>query len=150
MEPTSRLPRYVVDASIATKWHVRDEPFIDLADALLQAFRNGLIELLALDCIWYEVTGAIRKALRTGRFTAEDARDSVVDFAALRLLTVGSNDLIVPAYDNALRYGCSVYDGVYLALAESVSCHFVHADLRLRNALVGRVHQELWIEDWSL
>jgi predicted nucleic acid-binding protein len=150
MESTSRLPRYVVDASVATKWHMRDEPLTDLADATLRAFRNDLVELLAPDCMWYEVTGAIRKALRTGRFTTQDARDSVVDFAGLRIPTFGSRPLIVPAYDYALRYGCSVYDGVYLALADAAGCPFLYADSRLRNALGGRFTKELWLEDWSV
>ena len=149
MESTSSLPRYVVDASVAAKWHLRDEPLTDLTDAVLKAFRNNLIELIAPDCIWYEVTAAIRKALRTGRVTTDDARDSVADFAGLLMPTVGSRSLIVPAYDRALRYGCSVYDGVYLALADAFGVPFLHADARLQNALGGRVARELWIENWS-
>ncbi|HKG27242.1 MAG TPA: type II toxin-antitoxin system VapC family toxin [Thermomicrobiales bacterium] len=149
MESTSKLPQYVVDASVAMKWHVRDEPLTDLADATLLAYRNDLVQLLAPDCLWYEVAGAIRKALRTGRVTTDDARDSVVDFAGLRIPTFGSRALIVHAYDFALRYGCSFYDGVYLALAEAADCPCLHADYRLRNALAGRFTRELWLEDWS-
>ena len=34
-----------------------------------------------------------------------------------------------------MRFGCSFSDGLYLALAESLDCPFVVANLRLRGAL---------------
>ena len=47
MDSTSNRPIYVVDASVAVKWLLRDEPDTHFADLLLTDFRDGRIELLA-------------------------------------------------------------------------------------------------------
>ncbi|MCX6020737.1 MAG: hypothetical protein NTZ05_03225 [Chloroflexi bacterium] len=49
----------------------------------------------------------------------------------------------------AQRFGCSLYDGVYLALALARDCPLIYADNRLRNALRGRFPLALWIEDYQ-
>lgn len=148
MSPRVDLPRLVVDASVVTKWHLRDEHYTEQADALLMGFREGRLHLLAPDQIRYEVASAVRAALRTKRLEPEKGRAAVAYFLAWRIPTVRSGSLILAAYDQALRFGCSLYDGLYLALAEMARCPLVHADHRLRNTLGKRFPLALWIEDY--
>jgi predicted nucleic acid-binding protein len=149
METTDRAQRYVVDASVVSKWHLRDEQYVDLADENLFAFQAGRIDLVAPDHPRYEVPSAIRKGVRTGRLTSDQARTAISDFLNWRLPTVGDEGLILAAYDQTVRFGCSFYDGLYLALCESIGCSLVHADDRLRNALGIRFPLAIWIEDWA-
>jgi predicted nucleic acid-binding protein len=143
------LPRYVVDASVATKWHLRDEQYTSQADAVLAAYRDGRIDLVAPDHFRYEVPSAVRNALRTGRLTVEQARTAIADFLAWQIPTVGGDALILAAYDQATRFGCSLYDGLYLALADAAQCPLVFADHRLRNAIGVNVEAVIWLEDWT-
>lgn len=144
----SSIPQYVVDASVAVKWHLRDESDTVHADTLLSDFREGRVHLLAPDHIRYEVPSAIRNALRTNRLPREEGSAVITEFLAWGLTTVGTDGLIVAAYDWALRFGCSLYDGLYLALAESARCPLIYADARLRHALGSKFTHGLWLTDY--
>jgi len=66
-----------------------------------------------------------------------------------RILTIGDDELILSAYDDATRIGCSLYDGLYLALADAAEGSLIYADGRLRNALAGRFARALWLGGYS-
>lgn len=127
MTPPNRLSRYVVDASVAVKWHLRDEADLEHADALLTDFREGRIQLIAPEQIRYEVPSAIRNSLRTGRLTPSEARTAIADFLAWRFPTVRTDVLVLAGYDWALRIGCSLYDGLYVGLAQMAGCPLARA-----------------------
>jgi predicted nucleic acid-binding protein len=148
MATTSSLPRYVVDASVASKWHLRDELLTAQADALLVGFRDGHWNLAAPESLRYEVAGAIRKAVRTHRLTREQGRAAIVGFLVWKIPVVSSDDLLLAAYDYSWRFGCSIYDGLYLALSDAIDCPFVFADRRLLNAIGTRFARAVWLEDW--
>lgn len=144
----AEVPRYVVDASTAAKWHLEDEDHTKEALAVLTDYQSGKISLIAPDNIRYEFAGTIRKALSRNRLGAEEGRGAIEDFLALRLRTVRSESLILLGYDLASRYGCSFYDGLYLALAETARCPLILADERLRNNLKNRFPWILWLGDY--
>lgn len=133
-------PRYVVDASVASKWYLDDEEYGAQADAILGAYQQGAIQLLAPGHLRYEVSSAIRNALRTRRLSTEQIYTRISDFLAWDIPTVDSSDLILAGLGQAFRFGCSLYDGIYLALAEATRCPLLYADVRLRNVL-----GELWL-----
>lgn len=145
---TSSLPRYIVDASVAVKWHLRDEADTNHADLLLEDFSRGRVHLLAPDHIRYEVPSAIRNATRRSRLPVDQGRAMIEEFLDWRLTTVGSDAIIVEAYRQAFRFGCSLYDGLYVALAERARCPLVYADARLRNALGDRFEYGLCFTDY--
>lgn len=149
MQSTTRPVRYVVDASVAIKWHLRDEQYVDHADVLLDDMLSGRIALIAPDHIRYEVASAIDTAVRMGRITADDGRVAVEQFLGWHLPTATGDGVIVAAYDIARRFGCSFYDGLYLAVAEHVGAPLIHADRRLHNTLGQRFPHELWIQHYS-
>lgn len=145
---TNNPPRYIVDASVAVKWYLRDEEHVNEAEAMLTAFTEDRIALLAPDHIRYEIVNAIRNGLRRQRLDSRVGRMAVTDFLLLGIPTVGENAVLVSAYDYALHFDCALYDALYLVLADRAQCPFVHADRRLRNTLAGRFQRELWIEDY--
>jgi predicted nucleic acid-binding protein len=149
MQTVASPARFVVDASVVMKWHLRDEQHVAEADAILADLLNGNILLVAPDHLRYEVPNAIRTAVLTNRLTALDGQTAIEAFFGWQLPTAGGDGLIMAAYDIALRFGCALYDGLYLALADLISAPLVHADRRLHNTLAGRFQHELWIEDYE-
>ena len=144
----SEIRRFVVDASVAAKWFLRDEPGSQSAEMLLADFRENRIQLLAPVHLHVEVSSAIRNAVRTGRLSVDDAREAIEVFMAWQIETVGGPEPILAGFDRAVRFGGSLYDGIYLALAEAVASPLVHADARLRNALGDRFPLAIWLADY--
>jgi predicted nucleic acid-binding protein len=55
----------------------------------------------------------------------DDGRVTLVDrLLNLEVTTVETNDLIQPAFDLSLRYGCSYYDAIYLEIARRLDCPY--------------------------
>lgn len=143
------VPRYILDASVAAKWHLRDEDHSEKALQLLQDYREDKVDLLAPDHIRYEVASSIRTAVLTKRLTVEKGRASLAEFFSWRIPTVRGDSLIMFAYQQAFKLNCSFYDGLYLALARSTNAPLVYADARLRRNLGNRFPLALWIEDYQ-
>ncbi|TAK33351.1 MAG: PIN domain-containing protein [Chloroflexota bacterium] len=67
---------------------------------------------------------------------------------SLPIRTIHSPSLIRRGAEYAIRYQCTFYDALYLALAETAGLRFIHGDGKLRRTLRGRFPLELWIEDY--
>jgi len=147
---THSLPQFVVDASIAVKWHLRDEQDAETVIQVLTDYRDGRKSLVAPEQIRYEVPGAIRNAVRTRRMTADAGAMAVADFLSWNIPTVTDNALTLNGYRLAIRFGCWFYDGLYVALAERANASLVHADNRLRNAIGGTFPLEMWMDDYRI
>jgi predicted nucleic acid-binding protein len=127
-----------------------DEPYIDHAVDVFAAFSEGHIDLIVPQHIRYEVANALRNAVRRRRFPVERARVTLMEFLELDIPIVSGHGLISRAWDVAQRYDCPFYDGLYVALSDTTSLPFIHADRRLRNSLGGRFPQEIWIERFQV
>lgn len=141
---------YVVDASVAVKWHLTDEANSDRALSLLRSFVDGEIDLVAPEHIRYEVLNAITVATRRlpARLTYARGQEAIDQFLALPIVTFSDNGLLTAAYPLAAQYGCAFDDAVYLALALRTNRPFVTADNRLyrqiRNLPLVR-----WLGTWQ-
>ncbi|MCX6023247.1 MAG: type II toxin-antitoxin system VapC family toxin [Chloroflexi bacterium] len=140
----------VVDASIATRWHLTDEDHVLLSQQVLADFRANRIKLVAPDHLRHEVSSAILNATRAkpARITVEYGRSSVREILQWGIELVRDDDLLPAAFLLGRRWTTSFYDGLYLALAQKLNCPFIHADAKLAGALRGRFPNELWIEDY--
>jgi predicted nucleic acid-binding protein len=145
----TEAPFVVVDTSVALQWYLEDEDYIPEALALLEDYRRGRISLVAPDNIRYEFAGAVRKAISRRRISGENGRLAIDAILGLELRTVRSNSLIVMAYATAAAYRCSLYDGLYVTLAQLAQSPLVYADRRLRNTLGDRFPLGVWISDYS-
>ncbi len=122
--------KYVLDSCVATKWLL---PEIDSPEALLlrDGFKNSIHELIAPDILPVECAHALTRAERQRRITPTQG------FALLRDL-FNSIPLLHPhlpfltrAYDISSAMRHSVYDCVYVALAEHEGCELVTTDDKL-------------------
>ncbi len=135
----------VVDASVAVKWVVAEND----AEAALRLLESNLS--LFAPAHWpAEAANALWAACRRGELSEQQAHERVIALAEAPVATAPLAPLAAAAMTIALRLGVSVYDALYLALAEQQDAALVTADRRLFEAarrdkqLRGRMR---WIAD---
>ena len=141
---------FVVDASVAAKWRLSDEEHADTALRVLDDFFTGRIRLFAPGFIRLEVASALTVATmgRSPRLAPQSGREAIDEFLAIDIATVADDTLVAPAYSLARKYGCAIYDALYLALAQRLSLRLITADARFYRR-VGTLPEILWLPDYS-
>lgn len=124
------MTRFVVDASVAVKWFV-PEIFSEPAGSLLA----NEFELHVPDLLFPEFGNILWKKVRRNELTEGEARTIARALGVVPLVVHPSGPLLEAALDLALGVSRTVYDCLYLVLAESLTCSMVTADERLYNAL---------------
>jgi len=131
------LRRYVLDASVAVKWHLASaaEPLLAEADMVLRAYVAGEAELIVPELFFAEFANVFWKAERQGRCEAQTSRRALRSIVAFGLESAPTVPLLPDAAGIARIHGCSVYDGLYLAVAVERSATLITADRRLVEAV---------------
>lgn len=118
----------VLDASVALKWYVQEED-TDKALEILHAHVQENLELNFPDLVFYEIANAVRYSPSKN---PKDIEDILKSFGALRVnVVIPTVDMLAEAGSIAFRHGISVYDAIYVALANELGCEFVTADEKL-------------------
>ena len=121
---------YVIDASTAFKWVVA-EADTPKAIRLRDEFRNGIHVLFAPDLFPTEIGNVLLMAERRNRIKPGQGSLFLADvFQTLPLIRRGLF-LLPRAYEIAYQYQATVYDCLYVALAEHEACEFIAADDKL-------------------
>ena len=128
--------KYVIDCSTAFKWFVAEvdtQKALDLRDQ----FQNTTCELLAPDLFPIEVANALLMAeqSKNPRIGPGDAASYLRDLLKAPPTLFDSVPLLPRAQEIAKQYKRSVYDCLYVALAEREQCEFVTADVKLITAI---------------
>ena len=124
----TRLPaEVVIDAPCAIKWFT-EEADTALALKLRDAYHRSKVELYAPDLMAYEVANALRFKPRTPPKLLEEW---IADLFRMQIVLLPpTEDLLRQAAALSQKWDTSVYDAVYLALAESLGLQLVTADAR--------------------
>jgi predicted nucleic acid-binding protein len=123
----------VIDASVAAKWLLRDEADVARADALLRRCDAGDVALFAPRQIEVEVAAALRKAIlnqRLSRVAADQALANWLGPPRGRITLSDNDDLLPRALPRAIALGITLFDALYLVLAEELGFDLVAADIR--------------------
>jgi predicted nucleic acid-binding protein len=127
--------KYVVDASVGLKW-LLTEADSDRARQLRDDCRAGTHELLAPELFTTEIGNALLMAERRGRIGRGDGAALLADLlTCLPRLRSARMRLLTRAYEIAEQTQRTIYDCLYVALAEREQCEFVTADMRLVNSV---------------
>jgi predicted nucleic acid-binding protein len=141
------LSGLVVDANVGLKWYL-DETYASAARLLL----NGKEELSVPHYFFTEIGNVLWKRWRRREISAQAVVAALAEVEAVGLTVWADRGLLWDAMAIALRRGCSVYDSLYLALADKIDGRLVTADRRLVNTLAGTDGAErvVWIEDLTM
>lgn len=124
----------VIDSSVIIKWFFL-ESLSEKALVIRQDWLSAKIDLMAPDLLFAEVGNIVWKKHRLGIITEQEGRDILSDLLAFNLLTVPTEMILPLAYYLAVRFDRTVYDSLYMALAQERGVKFITADLRLYNAV---------------
>jgi predicted nucleic acid-binding protein len=116
----------VVDASVALKWFV-NEPEAVQARRLL----SGTYSLRVPDLIYGEIGNALWKRVRRKEITIDQGEQVLNALASIPWSVHPTSSLAPAAFGIAVRTGCTMYDGLYVALAVGGGALLVTADEKL-------------------
>lgn len=122
----------VVDASVASKWLLPEEHSAAARRLLAQPD-----DLHAPDLISSEVGNVLWKRWRRGELAAAEAEALIADWRVAPLTLHDARPLLQGAWRIARAAERTVYDSLYLALAEHLGCPLVTADRRFAEAMAA-------------
>jgi predicted nucleic acid-binding protein len=124
-----------LDTSVIIPYLVPDESE-PLADSLVLEAVVGNASLVAPAFAWAEVGSVLRKKVRMGLLTTEEAEGCYQDFCNLPIDYLDRESLRVRAWEIAEQYQLpTIYDAAFLACAESEQAEFWTSDRVLLNKL---------------
>ncbi|MEM4220557.1 MAG: type II toxin-antitoxin system VapC family toxin [Candidatus Caldarchaeum sp.] len=104
----------VLDASVAVKWF-NIEPLREKALLVREKYANGFVELITASLLHYEVANALRY---NPRFGIEEVKSALKPLQDLGVTTIDFvSELKDKSVETAYRFGITVYDAAYVALA---------------------------------
>lgn len=137
----------VVDASVAIKWYVEEE-YREQALNLRRDYYDGRVALASQPLLLYEVANALRYHVALSSSDVMSAVNSLLDMQLD--LPTPIREVLSVAVDLAFDEGITIYDAVYLALAECLDSKVVTADEGLLEKLSeGRKKRILLIKDYE-
>lgn len=135
---------YVVDASVAIKWFI---PEIHSDAALLVTRLHERLHAPAF--MTMELGSVIAKKIRRKELTRAEGSTILKELHYLPLQRHTDERLFSAAYELALDTQQSLYDCLYLALAEAIEGRLITADRKFYKALAGGAFHDrlVWVED---
>jgi len=120
----------VIDASVAAKWFFQEEHSIAALDLLDNRF-----ELNDPDFFFLEMNSLLCKRTRRRELSITEVLEMDDEIASIPIQSYPSAALREKAFEIALEAKCSIYDCLYLALAESLGVCMVTADEKFFQAI---------------
>ncbi len=125
----------VIDASVAVKWFSKEQHSV-LALMLLEDCRNGKIDLVVPDLLFYEVANV----LKCNRLSEKDVQNALSSLFNLGLGMSRVDEIIMAETVRcALQHNTSIYDAAYVALSKLFECELITADEKLLNKNIGNI-----------
>ncbi len=120
---------YILDSSVIIKWFSHlDEENVEQASILLDLFGEDMVKISIPDLSVYEVGNALK---HNKKFSAEEVKnimDRLMDMG-LDIIEV-AKDLIRRAVDIAYEEDITVYDAIFISIADHLMIPLVTADDR--------------------
>jgi len=116
----------IIDASVASKWILENEPDEDKARILLENHQQGINRIIVPDLLFYEIANTI--ATKTELTERHLERSLHVIHQANLIIYYPSYEDVLMAGKLAKKYKASVYDMIYAVTAKKYKTILVTAD----------------------
>ncbi len=117
----------VLDASVVVKWFSEEENS-DKAINLKESYLNGEIILIIPILTKIEILNALRYKKNSEEYLKkvnEDLENLQIKIAEI------NNNLLDKAVEISLKYNLTIYDSIYVAIAQLYGCQLITADKEL-------------------
>jgi len=142
MERSTKI--VIVDASVLVKWFV-DEKETKIALRLRTDYENGNVDIWSTHLMPFEVLNALRYSQELGQDEIEKIGDSLAR-SQIALYPVLDGNLRETCIRLAFKYGLTIYDASYVALARSADKILYTADEKLYSKTSGKENVQLLAE----
>ncbi len=153
MSSEQTAPLFVIDASALLAAFLPEEEWEAEADALLDAYQEGRLQLVAPTLLPYEILNALYLAVRgkagqPPRLTEQEAQEAWGFFRGLGISLQDVEEIGAKALELACQHRWrSLYDLAYVALARQLKTKLITAERGLVETFPSDVHP-IW-EPWS-
>jgi predicted nucleic acid-binding protein len=131
----------VLDASVLVKWFV-EEKDTKIALQMRSDYEKGIIDIWSTQLMPFEVLNALRYSQDLGQDEIEKVGESLAR-SQIALYPLLDGNLRGPCIRLAIKYGLTVYDASYVALARSIDKILYTADEKLYSKTSGKESVEL-------
>lgn len=142
------MKNLVVDSGISVKWVIQEDDS-DVAQLILDEYRNGRLTLLAPNLIYAEFGNIVWKKQVFQNLDPRDAEAAIRNFKTIDFVLISNSAIFDDAYEIAVKYKRSFYDSLYLALSVRENCEFVTADERFYNAARANFPKMILLANWQ-
>ena len=141
--------RCVLDTSVSTKQFI-DDPLTPKVNRLLDYIAYPQTEIFVPDLFYIESTNTLWKYVRAGVYSATQVQTDLANLKSLALRVISTAELMEEAFQIALNYRISAYDGAYVALSQRVNAPLLTLDQKLVNALATAPYDVRSFADFSI
>ena len=124
----------VVDTSALIRIFVPDGPLPDGFEDFLRGVERGLNIAIAPELLLAEAANVINKKRMSGELDGNESDQLLSDLLAVPIRLFPHQPLIIQAFKLAREHNLTVYDTLYLALAEDHGAVIYSADRKLLNS----------------
>ena len=121
----------VVDASALIRLFIPDGPLPDGFDKFLRGVERGLNTAIAPELLVAEAANVINKKQKSGELTGNEGDQLFSDLLSVPIRLFPHRTILLRAFEMARKYNLTVYDTLYLALAEEHGAVIFSADNQL-------------------
>lgn len=122
---------WVIDASALIRLFIPDGPVLAVAETALNSASRGGGLVLAPQLLLAEAANVLLRKERRGELTPMEVDAILTDVKELPIRLSDHETLVSPACELARTYGLTVYDALYLALAEHSGARLLTCDDKL-------------------
>lgn len=119
----------VLDGSVVIKWFRKYETLYDQAIRLRQEYLDGKLFIIVPDILVYEIANVLRYKPDMNQSKVQQAIQSLFDMG-IEIQFV-SPDIVLRSITIAYIYDVTVYDAIFVTLAERLEVDFITVDEKL-------------------
>lgn len=138
----------IADSSVVVKWFLPEVDRAQAAQLVVDTTQKGK-QLIVLDLALVETTNAIWKQQQRGQATVDEAKQLLHQLQAMQVRREAAEPLLGSALEIAMKFRLSVYDALFVALADQLKLLAVTADEPLYRAVHGQYPNIVWLRHWQ-